>query len=72
MHTQKASRRTLSVNLSKSHDSIKYSIVTGELSVDTPEGNQRLADPSQFVGHVGDADNPNSIFSQRTIYKLKS
>ena len=58
---------------SASHtDSIKYSIVTGELSVDTPEGNQRLADPSQFVGHLGDADNPSSIFSQRTIYKLKS
>jgi len=36
---------------SASHvDSIKYSIVAGELSVDTPEGNQRLADPSQFVG----------------------
>ena len=52
-------------------ESIKYSIVTGELSVDTPEGNQRLANPSQFVGHVGDADNPSSIFLAKNNLQIE-
>jgi len=52
-------------------ESIKYSIVTGELSVDTPEGNQRLANPSQFVGHVGDADNPSSIFLSKNNLQIE-
>ena len=52
-------------------ESIKYSIVTGELSVDTPEGKQLLADPSQFVGHVGDADNPSSIFLAKNNLQIE-
>ena len=52
-------------------DSIKYSIVAGELSVDTPEGKQLLADPSQFVGHVGDADNPSSIFLSKNNLQIE-
>ena len=57
---------------SASHtNSIKYSIVTGELSVDTPEGNQRLADPSQFVGYLGDADSPNSIFLSKNNLQIE-
>ena len=52
-------------------ESIKYSIVTGELSVDTPKGNRRLADPSQFVGHVGDADSPSSIFLAKNNLQIE-
>ena len=52
-------------------DSVKYSIVAGELLVDTSKGNQRLADPSQFVGHVGDADNPSSVFLSKNNLKIE-
>ena len=57
---------------SASHtNSIKYSIVTGELSVDTLKGTNRLADPSQFVGHLGDADGPNSIFLSKDNLQIE-